>query len=76
MTHKIIAGENLEALNLMDESTIDLIYIDPPFNTGRQQARTQITVEKDEAGDRVGFGGNRYQTTVVGERAYRDLLPE
>jgi len=76
MTHKIIAGENLEALNLMDESTIDLIYIDPPFNTGRQQARTQITVEKDEAGDRVGFGGNRYQTTVVGERAYRDYFDD
>lgn len=76
MNNKIIAGENLQALRMMDENSIDLIYIDPPFNTGRQQARTQITVEKDETGDRIGFGGNRYQTTVVGERAYRDYFDD
>jgi len=76
MKNKIIYGDNLEVLGSLDDSNIDLIYIDPPFNTGKQQARQQIQVEKDENGDRVGFGGNRYQTKVLGERAYRDRFDD
>ena len=72
MNNIIVFGDNLETLKTLPDGSVDLIYIDPPFNTGKQQARTQILVEKDAQGDRVGFGGNRYQTTVVGERAYRD----
>lgn len=72
MENTIIFGENLDVLNALEDETVDLIYIDPPFNTGKQQARKQIVVEQDDEGDRVGFGGNRYQTTIVGERAYRD----
>jgi site-specific DNA-methyltransferase (adenine-specific) len=72
MNNRIIFGENLKYLQALDDACIDLIYIDPPFNTGKQRARQQIKVEQDENGDRVGFGGNRYQTTVLGERAYRD----
>ncbi len=72
MNNKIIFGNNLEVLNELDSGSVDLIYIDPPFNTGKKQARTQIEVQRDADGDRVGFGGNRYQTQVIGERAYRD----
>lgn len=72
MDNTIIFGDNLDVLNSLEDETVDLIYIDPPFNTGKQQARKQIVVEQDDEGDRVGFGGNRYQTTVIGERAYRD----
>jgi len=76
MKNKIIFGDNLRVLRSLDDACIDLIYIDPPFNTGKQQARQQIRVEQDENGDRVGFGGNRYQTTVLGERAYRDYFED
>lgn len=72
MNNSILFGENLDVLRSMDPESVDLIYIDPPFNTGKEQARKQISVEQDEEGDRVGFGGNRYQTTIIGERAYRD----
>jgi len=72
MKNKIYFADNLDVLTKMEEKSVDLIYIDPPFNTGKSQSRKQITVEKDSEGDRVGFGGNRYQTTVLGERAYRD----
>jgi len=72
MDNLIIFGENLDVLTTLDDETVDLIYIDPPFNTGKVQARQQIVVEQDDEGDRVGFGGNRYQTTIVGEKAYRD----
>ncbi len=76
MKNKIYFGDNLEVLKSLMDETIDLIYIDPPFNTGKKQARKQIRVALDENGDRVGFGGNRYQTTVIGERAYRDYFDD
>ena len=46
-----------------------LIYIDPPFNTGRQQVRPQMRTVRDEAGDRIGFGGKRYRTELVEQAA-------
>jgi len=60
----------------MKDECVDLIYIDPPFNTGKSQTRKQIQVERNQEGDRVGFGDNRYQTTVIGERAYRDYFDD
>ncbi len=42
--------------------TVDLIYVDPPFNTGRRQFRTRMKTIRDEGGDRTGFGGARYRT--------------
>ena len=74
MNNTIIFGENLTLLETLPDGSMDLIYIDPPFNTGKQQARKQISVEKDTQGDRVGFGGNRYQTNLIGEKAYRDTF--
>ena len=63
---KIIYGENLPILRDMESESVDLIYIDPPFNTGKRQERTRIrTVRDDEQGDRTGFQGKRYRTTRV-----------
>ncbi|MDY6867066.1 MAG: site-specific DNA-methyltransferase [Chloroflexota bacterium] len=79
MTHMenlIYFSNNLDVLNSLDDNSIDLIYIDPPFNTGKRQSRKQIKVERDVNGDRVGFGGERYQTKVVGERAYQDCFDD
>jgi site-specific DNA-methyltransferase (adenine-specific) len=61
----IVHGDNLEALRAMEAGSVELIYVDPPFNTGRRQARTQMKTVRDEAGDRVGFGGRRYRTELV-----------
>ena len=69
---RIILADNLPVLRAMDAGTIDLIYIDPPFNTGTTQSRTRIRVERDEAGDRTGFQGARYRTEVVGRSGYDD----
>ncbi|MFW5713777.1 MAG: DNA-methyltransferase [Brevefilum sp.] len=76
MENKIIFGDNLAVLKGLDAGSVNLIYIDPPFNTGKNQARTQIAVKRDEEGDRVGFGGKRYQTQVIRERAYRDYFED
>jgi site-specific DNA-methyltransferase (adenine-specific) len=65
-------GDNLEVIRQFPDASFDLIYIDPPFNTGRSQSRTRVKTEHDEAGDRVGFQGKRYRTTVVGASSYDD----
>ena len=68
----IIEGENLEILWSLPDASIPLIYIDPPFNTGKKQAQTRLRTERSDDGDRVGFKGQRYLTTKLATRAYDD----
>jgi site-specific DNA-methyltransferase (adenine-specific) len=67
--NRIVHGDNLEALRRMETGSVALIYIDPPFNTGRRQTRLRMKTVRDEAGDRVGFGGRRYRTELVNAAA-------
>ncbi|MBA3945848.1 MAG: site-specific DNA-methyltransferase [Herpetosiphonaceae bacterium] len=76
MTNRIFFGDNLAVLNGIVEASIDLIYIDPPFNTGKQQGRTQLRTVRSEVGDRTGFQGRRYETTKGGTQAYADLFDD
>jgi site-specific DNA-methyltransferase (adenine-specific) len=72
MINQIYFGDNLPILQSLSDESIDLIYIDPPFNTGKSQKRTQIKTTRSKRGDRVGFSGQRYETTEIGSKAYRD----
>jgi site-specific DNA-methyltransferase (adenine-specific) len=60
--NRILQGENLAILRTLPTASAELIYIDPPFNTGHRQARPRLRTIRDEAGDRTGFGGHRYRT--------------
>ena len=71
-TGNIFFGDNLPILKQIDSESIDLIYIDPPFNTGKRQTRKTIKTVKSENGDRKGFQGNTYQTIELGTTAYHD----
>ena len=55
---------------------VELIYIDPPFNTGKMQSRRQLKTTRSEAGDRVGFGDQTYSTEVIATRDYRDSFKD
>ena len=72
----IILGDNLDVLSTMPDGAFQLIYIDPPFNTGKAQSRTRIRVSRDDAGDRTGFQGQRYKTHVLGSSAYADAFDD
>lgn len=72
----IYFGDNLEIIRAFPDASFDLIYIDPPFNTGKVQARTQIRTVRDEGGDRTGFQGKRYRTVKIGTRAYADSFSD
>lgn len=63
-------------LPTLPDASFDLIYVDPPFNTGRTQARTRIAAVRDEAGDRQGFGGQRYRTVKLGTRSFGDSFDD
>lgn len=75
-TNYILYAENLTVLAAIPDDSIDLIYIDPPFNTGKTQARIQIKTTRDEQGDRVGFQGQRYSTLEVGRKGYLDFFDD
>lgn len=72
MTNRVLFGDNLPFLRQLPDESVDLVYIDPPFNTGRTQARKQLRTQRNENGDRTGFAGRRYETKVLSERAYDD----
>jgi len=74
----VIEGENLAVLPRLPDGAFDLVYIDPPFNTGARRRRrtlaTEAVGEGEENGDRTGFGGRRYRTRLLQALAYEDAF--
>jgi len=75
--NKICFGDNLPILRGLKTGSIDLIYIDPPFNTGKRQERTRIKAVQDpEKGDRKGFGGRLYRTRQIASSGFDDAFED
>ena len=72
----VIAGDNAVVLEQLPAGTFDLIYVDPPFNTGRAQARSTVTTVADPTADRVGFGGRRYRSQLLQRLSYEDQFAD
>jgi site-specific DNA-methyltransferase (adenine-specific) len=75
-TLDIYLGDNLAVMRDFPDGAFDLIYVDPPFNTGRTQSRTQLRTVRDASGDRVGFMGKRYRTERVQTREFEDQFDD
>jgi site-specific DNA-methyltransferase (adenine-specific) len=60
----------------LEDGAFQLIYIDPPFNTGGSQTRKTLETLPDEGGDRKGFQGRRYRTRLLAESSYRDAFED
>ena len=73
-SNRIYFGDNLAVLKKLAAGGIDLIYIDPPFNTGKLQQLTSIKTVRSERGDRTGFSGQRYATQKVGAAEFNDAF--
>lgn len=69
-------ADNLAVLRNLPDECVDLIYIDPPFNTGKVQQRTQLATVRDDNGDRVGFKGYTYRTIKGGTLGYADRFDD
>ena len=72
----VVLADNLAVLRHVPDASIDLVYVDPPFNTGKRQTRPVLRTEQDEGGDRTGFGGKRYRTTRLGQRSFADAFDD
>jgi site-specific DNA-methyltransferase (adenine-specific) len=68
----VLLGDNLELLPELDDGIFQVAYLDPPFNTGRVQRRRTLATVTASDGDRTGFQGRRYATSVLAESSYAD----
>jgi site-specific DNA-methyltransferase (adenine-specific) len=72
----VIQGDNAHVLAALPEQTFDLIYVDPPFNTGRSQARHTLSVTARPDGERTGFGGRRYSAQLLRTLSFEDSFQD
>lgn len=70
--HQLYFGDNLGILKTLQSESVQLIYIDPPFNTGRTQSRGSTTTTRTSKGNRVGFKGQRYEIVRETVLSYDD----
>jgi site-specific DNA-methyltransferase (adenine-specific) len=68
----VILGDNLAIAAELPDASFRLIYLDPPFNTGRRQRRQALTTKRAEGGSRVGFKGQTYDTVKGTLYSYDD----
>ena len=73
---RIHLADNLDVLRALASGSVDLVYVDPPFNTGKVQRRTQLRTARSADGDRVGFQGRRYQSTALGTKRFDDRFDD
>jgi site-specific DNA-methyltransferase (adenine-specific) len=72
----VLLGDNLDLLPRFADECFQLVYADPPFNTGREVTRRTLEVAPDKAGDRVGFKGRRYASRLLRESSYPDSFDD
>ncbi len=73
---RIVFGDNLAVMRQLPDECVDLVYVDPPFNTGQRMRRVRLRTVRDPAGDRTGFQGQRYRSLLVGESSFEDAFPD
>jgi site-specific DNA-methyltransferase (adenine-specific) len=72
----LIEGDCARVLPLLPDGAFDMVYVDPPFNTGRAQRRERLRVVADDEGDRAGFAGRRYRSESRGALAFDDAFDD
>jgi site-specific DNA-methyltransferase (adenine-specific) len=72
----VVLGDNADVLPALADGAFQLVYLDPPFNTGTVRTRRTLRTTRDEDGDRTGFGGHRYRTAGSGTRAFADAYDD
>jgi site-specific DNA-methyltransferase (adenine-specific) len=75
----VIHADNMDVLPQLPEAQFRLIYLDPPFNTGRTQARQSITTRRSltpQSGSRVGFKGQSYDIIKGTLTSYDDTFAD
>lgn len=74
-SNAVIEGDNLQVLTTIPDESFQLIYIDPPFNTGREQSRNTTKAVLDETANK-GFSGKGYKRIIENVLAYDDSFAD
>ena len=74
--NRVIYGNNLPVISALPDESFRLIYLDPPFNTGRTQQRQVITTQRSSDGARTGFQGRSYETIKGTLTQYDDTFAD
>ncbi|MEY4313377.1 MAG: hypothetical protein RLZZ319_886 [Actinomycetota bacterium] len=74
-TH-LVVGDNLDVMRGLADESFQVVYLDPPFNTGRRQERQTMSTSKNASGTRVGFGGASYDTVKGTLYGYDDAFED
>ncbi|MGO1545570.1 MAG: DNA-methyltransferase [Gulosibacter sp.] len=74
--NSVLHGDNLPILRSLPDASFQLIYLDPPFNTGRQQRRESMKTSRSASGTRVGFQGKTYETVRGLVTSYNDAFDD
>ena len=74
--NRVLLGDNLELMRDEPAESVQMAYLDPPFNTGSDCTRRTLSTTADANGDRTGFGGRRYATRLLEESSYRDAFDD
>jgi len=73
----VIEADCADVLSRLPAASFDLIYLDPPFNTGRRREHRRLRTERAAGGgDRTGFGGRRYTSRLLTAIAYDDVFAD
>lgn len=72
----VVCGDNLDVVRGLPDGSFRVIYLDPPFNTGRTQRHRAVDTIRDPEGAKSGFGGNRYRTVVRTLYGYDDRFED
>lgn len=77
----VIQGDNQNHLATLPSQSFQLIYLDPPFNTGKTQNRHNVTtkrveVRRSEQNSRIGFKGQSYETVKGQVLGYNDRFDD
>jgi len=72
----VLHADAAAVLPRLPDDAFELIYIDPPFNTGRERRHRRLSVARDRDGDRTGFGGRRYRSSAGEAMAYADRFED
>lgn len=74
----VIRGDNRDVLADLPAEAFSMIYVDPPFNTGRAQVRRNLRSHRvdPEDADRRGFKGRGYKSVLESLSRYDDAFED
>lgn len=70
----VVHGDNLKYIKSLPDASFRMIYLDPPFNTGKVQTRQTMKNVRSATGSRIGFKGQSYDTIKGVAFQYNDTF--